>query len=234
MCHHTVSTTPSRYFESSQMSRLLPIPASPMTDTIRGRRSRPVAWMRSLSRRELVVAADERRLQLVAPAAAAALGDDADRPARRDRRLLALEDLVAGGLERDRLVRRALRRLADQHRPGLGDRLEPRGRVDDVAGDHALVRRADRHRRLAGQHAGAGLDPGAEGPDRVDEVERGTDRALGVVLAGDRRAPDGHHGVADELLDRPAVAADDLARELEVARQELARLLGVAALGRAG
>ena len=44
-------------------------------------------------------------------------------------------------------------------------------------------------------------------------------------------APDRHDRVADELLDRAAVAADDLAGELEVARQELPRVLGVASLG---
>ena len=50
---------------------------------------------------------------------------------------------------------------------------------------------------------------GVEGGDRVDEVEGGADGALGVVLGRDRGAPDGHHGVADELLDRAAVALDD-------------------------
>ena len=78
-----------------------------------------------LEQRELAVAADERRLELVAPAAAAALGDDADRAVGRDRALLALEDLVAGRFEGDRLVRGALRRLADEDGPGLGDGLEP-------------------------------------------------------------------------------------------------------------
>ena len=67
--------------------------------------------------------------------------------------------------------------------------------------------------------------------DRLGERERRADGALGVVLARDRRAPDGHHGVADELLDHPAVALDELAAALEVARQELADLLGVAVLG---
>ena len=53
---------------------------------------------------------------------------------------------------------------------------------------------------------------GPEAPDRVDELERRPDGPLGVVLVGGRRAPDGHHRVADELLDRAAVAADDVAR----------------------
>ena len=65
--------------------------------------------------------------------------------------------------------------------------------------------------RLAGQDAGSRLDPGAERADGVDELERGPDGALGIVLVCGRGAPDGHHRVADELLDRAAVAADHVA-----------------------
>ena len=64
-----------------------------------------------------------------------------------------------------------------------------------------------------------------------DEVERRAHRPLGVVLVRDRRAPDRHHRVADELLDRAAVALDQRAARVEVAREQLAHLLGVAALG---
>ena len=59
----------------------------------------------------------------------------------------------------------------------------------------------------------------------------GPDGALGVVLVGDRGAPHGHHGVADELLDGPAVPLDRGARRVEVAGQQLADGLGVAVLG---
>ena len=45
--------------------------------------------------------------------------------------------------------------------------------------------------------------------DGGDQVQRGAHGALGVVLLGDRRTPHGHDGVADELLDRAAVALDD-------------------------
>ena len=44
----------------------------------------------------------------------------------------------------------------------------------------------------------------------------------------DRCSPDGHHGVADELLDCAAVALDDGSRRLEVEREKLARVLRVA------
>ncbi len=180
---------------------------------------------------ELGVAPDERRLELIGAAASAALGDDPDRPERGHGRLLALEHLVAGRLEGDRPVRGTLRRLADEDRPGLRDRLEARCRVDDVAGDHPLVRGADRHGRLAGQHARASVQPGTQRPDRLDELECGANGQLRIVLAGDRCAPHGHDRVADELLDRAAVAADHDAGQLEVAREQLTRLLRVAALG---
>ena len=76
--------------------------------------------------------------------------------------------------------------LADQHGARRCDRLEPGRGVDEIAGDHALVRRADRDRRLAGQHPGPRLDRGAERAHRVDQIEGGAHAALGVVLARGR------------------------------------------------
>ena len=76
--------------------------------------------------------------------------------------------------------------------------------------------RAERDGRLAGQHAGPQLELAArrrirEAADGVDELEGRPDGALGVVLVRRRRAPDGHHRVADELLHVAAVAGDDVA-----------------------
>ncbi len=189
---------------------------------------------RVLEEPELLVAPDEGRLRQVRATLAAALGDHPQGAPGRHRSLLALEDLLAGRLEGDRAAGGSVGRLADEHGARRGDRLETGGGVHEVAGDHALVGGPDRHRGLAGQDPGSGLDRRAEGPDRVDEVEGGPDRSLGVVLPGDRGAPDGHHRVADELLDRPAVAADDLGREVEVAGQGVPDILGVALLGERG
>ena len=80
------------------------------------------------------------------------------------------------------------------------------------------------------QAARAGLV--AERGDRGDEVERRAHRAFRVVLGRRRRAPDGHHRVADELLDRAAVERDQAAARVEIAREQLARLLRVTRLGR--
>ena len=80
------------YFRNSQARRLLPMPAWPMIETRRARCSRDGRVEQVLEQAQLVVAADERRLEPVVAAAAAALGDDPQRPPRRDRRCLALED----------------------------------------------------------------------------------------------------------------------------------------------
>ena len=71
----------------------------------------------------------------------------------------------------------------------------------------------------------------AERGDGGDEVERRAYGALGVVLGRGRRAPDRHHRVADELLDRAAVELDQPSARVEVAREQLAHLLRVARLG---
>ena len=105
------------------------------------------------------------------------------------------------------------------------------GRVDEVAGDHALALGSDRDRGLAREHAGAGPELLVEAGNSGDEVECGTHGPLRVVLGRRRSAPDGHHSIADELLDGAAVALDDHARDVEVAREELARVLGVPRFG---
>ena len=71
----------------------------------------------------------------------------------------------------------------------------------------------------------------AERRDRLGERERRAHRPFRVVLASHRRAPDRHHCVADELLDRAAQAFDQRAAALEVLAEELADVLGVTMLG---
>jgi len=134
-------------------------------------------------------------------------------------------------LEGDRLAGGALGRLAHEDRAWLGDRLQPAGRVDEVARDHALVRGTEGNRCLAGQDAGAGFDRRPKSPHRIDQLERRPDRPFGIVLVGRWRTPDRHDRVTDELLDGAAVAADHVAGKLEVARQELPGVLRVASLG---
>ena len=77
-----------------------------------------------LEQPELVVAADERGLERLAPVPAADLGHDSQGAPGGDGGRLALERLLAGLLEGDRPRRGPLGRLADEDGAGLGDRLE--------------------------------------------------------------------------------------------------------------
>ena len=202
-----------------------------MTTTTRSRFSRPVAWNRSLSRRSSssrpTNGASSASLRLRPPRS----------PTTRSARhagtgdCLPLSGCSPAGSKAIAARGGALRRFADEDASRRRRGLEPCCGVDEVAGDHALVRRADGHGRLAGQDPGACLDACAERRHGVDEVEGGADGQLGIVLVSGRRAPDGHDRIADELLDGAAVAADHVAGKVEVAGQRVADVLRVALLG---
>ena len=180
---------------------------------------------------ELALATDERRLEARRSALASARGHDPRRPVERDGLGLPLQLVAPGLLVRDRRLGRAPGRVADEDGSGIGRRLDARGGVHEVPGDHALALGADRDCCLSGEDAGARLERRVELGDGGHEVECRADRALRVVLLCDRRSPDRHDGVADELLDRASVALDDRAGGLEVPGEELTRVLGVALLG---
>ena len=63
------------------------MPAGPMTDTTRSRFSRSVAWKQVLEQAQLVLAADERRLERLRAVAPATLRHDPQGAPRGDRRL---------------------------------------------------------------------------------------------------------------------------------------------------
>ena len=58
-------------------------------------------------------------------------------------------------------------------------------------------------------------------------------RALGIVLMRDRGTKHRHHGIADELFDKPVISRDRVAKHLEQSILECAHLLGVEPLGEA-
>jgi len=180
---------------------------------------------------ELPIPSDERRLEACGLEGAGASGGDAECAEESDRLRLALQLVHACVLVGDRGLGGALGRLADEDGARLCSRLDARGRVDEVAGDHAFPRGAERDRSLACEDACPRLQSRSELGDCRDEVEGGPHRPLGVVLVCDGRAPDGHHGVADELLDRTAVALDHRPRRVEIAGEQLPRVLRVARLG---
>ncbi len=183
---------------------------------------------------QLAVAADKRSFEPCRAHHAAPARNDAHRTPQLHGLGLALHLVLTDVLVRDRRLGRALGGVACEHGAGLRCRLDPGSRVDEITRDHPLVRRPERDRSLASEDPGAGAKQRVELGDRRDEVERGPDGPLGIVFLRDRRAPDGHHGVADELFDRAAVALDHRACDVEVAAEELARVLRVTSFGGSG
>ena len=184
---------------------------------------------------ELALASDERRLEASRAALAAPCCDHALGTPERYRLRLPFQRVLARGVVGDRSLARPPSPLADEHGARFGGTLHARGRVHEVAGNHAFSFGADRHRRVAGDDADAHRqlrrpNLAAERADNLDELQSRAHRPLGVVLARYGGAPDRHHRVADELLDRAAVAVDYPPRGLEVAREQLADLLRVAVL----
>ena len=184
---------------------------------------------------QLAIAADERRFEPRRAEGAHPARRDAKRAPQLYRLGLALQLVLADLLVGDRRLRRASRCFADEHLAGLRGGLDARCGVDEVAGDHSLALGSQSDRGLSCE------DPGSRAetmradfvPERrhgCSQIEPGTHRPLGIVLAGDRRSPDGHDSVADELLDGPAVAIDDRPCRLEVAREQIPHLFGVAVL----
>ena len=219
------------YLKYSHPRRDFPIPAMPMTETRCARFSSAGRVEELLHQAELAIASDEWRLESRRLQRTAASGRHPERSPERDLFGLALEVVLSSGRVCDGGLRGSLRRLADQDGARLGRRLDPRRRVDEVAGDHALPFRPERDGGFSGQDTGSRLERRVELGYRREQIERGPNRPLRVVLGRDGRSPDGHDGVPDELLDGAAVALDDAACGVEVAREELAGLLGVATLG---
>ena len=193
--------------------------------------SRPLE--RVEQRVELAAPADERR-----PHAARDVHADACPCLHRlpglDRLRLALRLHRLGLAVVDRFASRAPRRLADEDAVDRCIGLKPRRGVDDVAGHHALTLlgpRAERDERLPGVDADAELELGLLVEDPVTDCERGADGALRVVLVRHRRAEDGHHRVADELLHRAAEALELVAQPGVVGTEQRPHLLRIHLLG---
>ena len=76
----------------------------------------------------------------------------------------------------------------------------------------------------------------AKGQPALLHRDRRAHRPLGVVGPGDRRPPEGDDGVADELVDRAAMAEHDVAHLVEIGVEQVRKLLRrdrVAELGEA-
>ena len=132
-----------------------------------------------------------------------------------------------------------LRRLADQHLPRLGCRLQARGGVDHRPCDEQLASRRAAHRGLAGLDPNSNLqgqiqaELAAQPPHSFPDCQARPDRAQGVVLVHMRQTEHRHHRIADELL-RPASEGGQLVGgRVEEAAEQLARTFGVEPLRQA-
>ena len=186
-----------------------------------------------LEQAQLGVAPDQWGVEARDPLRPGDTGDRAERAEEIEQLGLPLDRVAAGVRVGDRRGGDLTGHRVDEHAPRVGSRLNPRRGVDPIA-DHQTLTGIRERGDLTGDDPGPGAQRRAdlltEELDRLDQLQPGSDRAFGVVLTGHRDAPDRHHGVADELLDRTAVAIDDRLRPLEVVTEQVANVLGVSGL----
>ncbi len=182
------------YLKNSQLNLDLPMPAIPVTCTRCALPSSALARKMILDELELAVAPDEGRLETLRLHQSADAGHDPVSLPELHRFGFALQRMHAGVSIRDRRVGRALGCFADEDAAGFGRGLDARRGVDEVPRHHPLSAGAHVDRRLAGEDAGprpklgcAGL--GAELGHRVDNLERGADGALRIILLRHRAFP---------------------------------------------
>ena len=170
----------------------------------------------------LALAPDERRVEAAPRFLRASHRHETE---RLDRLRLALQCQRLDRLDLDRRARELHGLRADVDLVRGRRLLEPRRDVDGVARDEPLV--GSRH-DLARVHADAGLH--ADRRQRVAHLGCGSKRAQRIVLVQHRHAENGHHRVADELLDGPAMTLDDRPHLCKTAVEHGAQQLWVEAL----
>ena len=184
--------------------------------------------------RDLVLAADQRRqLARAQRREAVGHGTRAEHARDLDGLVEALDRVGAESLVVEQPADQGPGVRADHDAAGLGQRLQAEGAIGGLA-DHrlllgaALADQVARH-DLAGRDADARRERHreAEAADRVDEVEPGPDRALGIVLVRLRIAEIGQHAVAQKLGDVALEALDHPGAAVLVGAHDLAQVLGV-------
>ena len=223
---------------ASATSRVLPAPASPVTDTIA---------LRPLATIAMIEASSSHCVERPTNATSWNRGTDPrdPTPASRDPphpHLLRSATNVerVDRLAQDLLGGERLGRVADQDAAGLGQALQPRGHVDHVA--HRGVLGGARH--VADDHlAGVDADPqlGADRRGRV--ARRRIARAIscicsaarigsvGVVLVGHGRPEQREDPVSEHLVDPAAEGRDVGDQPLEAGVDQPLDPLGVEVLG---
>ena len=129
--------------------------------------------------------------------------------------------------------------LADEHFARPGGLLEPGGYVHGIT-DHVLGSAAHEYFAGVDPDAHRQFDAPTFGQLWIElgevslHVEGGPHRPQGVILPCHGHAEKGDHGVADELLHRPAVALEGHSHRSEVTLQERPQALGIGALSQTG
>ncbi len=221
------------------MSRVLPTPASPRTSTELRLLLGHGVVEHCNQLLQLARAPDE---DVLGRQRAHSVGPRRDEAVRRHRLRLALQRQRLDRLDVDRVGDELVGQLAEQRLRVARRLLEPRGDVDGVARHQPLVRRAVTRDDAAGVDADAVRERDAVGALEFDvqilqlELHRlgGADRSERIILVHLRQPEDGHHGVADVLLDGAAVADDRSAHHVEVASHHLAQRLGIERLAEGG
>jgi hypothetical protein len=151
-------------------------------------------------------------------------------------------DGLAVPLEGERLQRacvyaiahQAVRLATEQDLAWLRSLLQPCRNVDRITGRDRLPRRGIAGHHLAGVDPDPGFEPDAparvelvvETDQRAPHLVGGPHRAEGIVLVQHGNTEDGHHGVADELLDRASVPFQHGAHLVEIAQHHAPQSLG--------
>ena len=179
--------------------------------------------------RPLALAADQHALEVACDGLRAS--DHVEQPEGLDGLGLSLQRERLHGRDAHGVADEQPRLGAEQHLACGRRLLEARSHVDGVPGDERLALAADHdfacvdadsRLRARGRH------------DRLPHLPRRAHRTQRVVLVGDGYAEDGHHRVADELLDRAAVPLEDRAEICEVAAHARPERLGIGGLAERG
>ena len=189
---------------------------------------------------ELAVAADHRRGQ--ATSEPERRGIDLQEPIGLDPFAPTLQLEMIRLFDLHGVVHQPVRRCRDQDLIRVGALFEPCGNVHRITrGDLPPTDRiADDH--LSGVHARPRAQPlrvreirvVVQRIERLPDVDRGADGTKRVVFTQPWDPEDRDHGVADELLHRPAVSFDHAPRGVEVAPQQRLQSLRVEPLPELG
>ena len=168
---------------------------------------------------EFALAPDEGGVE--APLECRCIGSDTEQPIGEHRLGLSLGIQRRDRLEFEGALGELPGRVAEEDVAGLGSLLEPRRDVDCVSGcerpafvrDHLTGVDPHPHLELGAELA---LQLGVERRQLVAQLGGGSRCPQRIVLVDNRDPEHRHDGVADELLDGPAVAFEHLARDVEV------------------